>query len=75
MRGWESLGSRIRRSRRSKGWTQARLAAEIDSNKTQVERWENDRCEPKSSRIRALCHALDVTPNYLFAWEGMNDAV
>jgi transcriptional regulator with XRE-family HTH domain len=54
------IGARIRRARKAKGWTQRRLAQQIDIAEAQVSRWENGRAMPSPSSLEACARALDV---------------
>lgn len=54
-----AIGTRIKRARERKRWTQKRLADEIGVSQKTIDNWENGRTEPKSS-IGALEEVLGV---------------
>lgn len=54
-----AIGTRIRRARERKRWSQQRLADELHVNRKTVDNWENGRTEPRSS-IGALEEVLGV---------------
>ena len=54
------VGARIRLAREAKGWTQRRLARELDVAEAQVSRWENGRAMPSPQSLEACARALDV---------------
>jgi transcriptional regulator with XRE-family HTH domain len=43
------LGTRIKRARERKRWTQQQLADRVGVNRKTVDNWENDRSGPRSS--------------------------
>lgn len=53
------LGTRIRRARERKRWTQQQLADALNVDRKTVDNWENGRTRPRSS-IGAIETALDV---------------
>ena len=53
----DSLGTRIKRARERKRWTQQELADRVGVNRKTVDNWENERAIPRSS-IGALEHVL-----------------
>jgi transcriptional regulator with XRE-family HTH domain len=55
-----AIGTRIKRARERKRWSQQRLADELHVNRKTVDNWENGRTEPKSS-IGALEEVLGVS--------------
>ena len=55
-----ALGTRIRRARERKRWTQQQLADALSVSVRTVNDWENDRTQPRSS-IGALEHVLGVS--------------
>jgi transcriptional regulator with XRE-family HTH domain len=54
------LGTRIRRARERRRWTQQQLADRIGVNRKTVDNWENDRSAPRNS-IGVLEEALGVS--------------
>lgn len=53
------LGTRIKRARERKRWTQHQLADALDVNVKTIDNWENDRTYPRSS-IGALEDVLGI---------------
>lgn len=53
------LGDLIRRKRKSKGWTQTRLAEELSLQQVTVSEWETGRNYPRD--IRQVADALGIT--------------
>lgn len=64
-----SIGSRIKRLRSDREWTQSRLAKQIGMGKQQVHRIEVDRQTPTVSTIIRLCQILGTTPNHLLGFD------
>lgn len=54
-----AIGTRIKRARERKRWTQKRLADAVGVSQKTVDNWEHGRTEPKSS-IGALEDVLDI---------------
>jgi transcriptional regulator with XRE-family HTH domain len=54
-----TLGSRIRRARERKRWTQQELADAVEVSRDAVVRWENDQRTPRN-RIGALEEVLGI---------------
>lgn len=54
------IGTRIKRARERRRWSQQRLADELEVNRKTVDNWENGRTSPKSS-IGALEEVLGVS--------------
>lgn len=64
------IGSRIRSARRARKITQQELAAVLGIRGTTLAKYERgsiDGIPPK--KVISICHALDVSPNYLFGWD------
>jgi transcriptional regulator with XRE-family HTH domain len=57
-----AIGTRIKRARERKRWTQKQLAELIGVSQKTIDNWENGRTEPKSS-IGALEEVLEVSLN------------
>lgn len=55
------LGTRITRARRARGWTQARLAEEIDIDARSLQRIEAGRTAPSLRRLQGIAEALGVS--------------
>lgn len=56
---------RIRDARESKGWSQERLAVELNTTQQTIQRWETGQTDVKSTQIKAISKALGVTVSYL----------
>lgn len=64
------IGPRIRSARRAKKITQQELATALGIRGTTLAKYERgsiDGIPPK--KVISICHALDVSPNYLFGWD------
>ncbi len=55
--------------RRRRLLTQRELAAKIGVSWQTVSEWERGNMQPRMKHVRALCEALDVTPEELFGSE------
>lgn len=53
-------GERIKRARRGKGWTQAKLADKVSMTQAQVSRLEAGRYDPNGGEIRRLSAHLGL---------------
>lgn len=51
----------IRELRERKGWTQAKLAAELNVAPSTVFNWESGRFDPRFSQAKDLAQVLDVS--------------
>lgn len=56
-----SIGDNIRRWRKEKGWTQARLAQELQVSQQMVGQFENNKKPPKLETIEKIASALGIT--------------
>lgn len=65
-----SIGSRIKELRENNKWSQSRLAREVKTNVTSVQKWENDTVYPSAEKIIALAKAFHVSSDYLL---GLDD--
>jgi transcriptional regulator with XRE-family HTH domain len=62
----ETIGSRVKRAREQKGWTQAELARRITTSANAINLLEQGTTyDPHASRIVALAQALEVSADYL----------
>jgi transcriptional regulator with XRE-family HTH domain len=59
--GGESLGERLHRLRKLRGFTQGELAARLGVSKPTVWAWEQGRARPIEDRLDAIAEALGVT--------------
>jgi transcriptional regulator with XRE-family HTH domain len=53
----------IRAAREEKGWSQTALAAAVGVTTTTIARWERGASVPRRDAVRALCRALDGSPD------------
>ena len=60
---------KIKEARESIGWTQERLAAEMNTTQQTVQRWESGQTDVKSTQLKKLSHVLGVTVSYLMDME------
>lgn len=60
--GGETLGERLHRLRKLRGFTQGELAAQLGVSKPTVWAWEQGRARPIDERLDAIAEALGVTP-------------
>ena len=59
------IGSRIRRYRKERGFTQEQLADKIHVTKSRVSNWEQGINRPDADILADLCTALHVSPSAL----------
>lgn len=64
----DTLGKRIRKIRRLKGWTQKELAEKVNLSQSGIYQLESDRCQ-QTRRIVALSKVLGVPPEELDPFE------
>ena len=60
-----TVGERIRRLRRTKGWPQVELAAEVGVTRPTIARWETDAQMPLVTHLFDLARALGVSMDYV----------
>ncbi len=65
MRNISSLGSRMRKLRSSRGWTQQRLAAEAGIGRAAVAHYEKDRRRPSLEMLERIGRLFDVDIDWL----------
>ena len=63
--GAGSLGERIRRGRKARGWSLDKLASEVGVSKVSVWGWEHDRSKPRLQVLERLGAALGMPPHSL----------
>lgn len=56
---------RIKEAREARGWTQERLAAEMNTTQQTVQRWESGATDPKASIIREISRVLGITVSFI----------
>jgi Zn-dependent peptidase ImmA (M78 family)/DNA-binding XRE family transcriptional regulator len=59
-----SIGNRIERARKAKGWSLRRLGEAIDKSHTAVRKYENGDLTPDSTTLQSLSEALGVRVEY-----------
>lgn len=59
------IGMRILEMRQKLGWSQSRLAKELDVNVKTIKNWENEVSDPSVKNIIRLTHLFSVTSDYL----------
>ena len=57
--------ARLAMRRRTRGFSQESLAAELNADRSTVARWERGQCAPQPCHRAKLCHLLQVTPDEL----------
>lgn len=65
----ESIGKRIAKSRKGKGFTQEGLAEKLGVSSQAVSKWENDVSCPDISLLPSLCRELGITADELLTGE------
>ena len=62
-----TTGMRIAKLRTNIGWSQSKLAREMKTNVTTIQKWESDTSLPSAKHIRNLSKLLGVTSDYILA--------
>lgn len=65
-----TFGDRLAAARDAAGLSQAHLAKRLGVKKSTVERWEEDRAEPRANRLQMLAGILNVSLIWLMTGEG-----
>lgn len=60
-----TIGEKILRMRKARGWSQEELADRIGVSRQAVSRWESDSAKPDADKIIALCDLFGVSADYL----------
>lgn len=61
-----SFGDRVKQRRKARGWSQERLARELNVSKNTVTRWEGGHTDaPSGGNLDALAQALGTTSDWL----------
>ncbi|MCL6592881.1 MAG: helix-turn-helix transcriptional regulator [Alicyclobacillus sp.] len=68
-----SLGSRLRYSRKRKGYTQKQVAQRLGIDFTTVSKYENNRSEPDNDTLMRLADLYGVSVSYLLGTSEMAD--
>ena len=56
---------RIKEAREARGWTQERLAVEMNTTQQTIQRWETGQTDPKASVIKEISKLLGVTVSFI----------
>lgn len=64
-------GSKIRKLREAKGYSQEKLGDLIDVTKSSISQYENDKKDPTFEKTKKLADALHTTPYYLMDMESI----
>jgi YgiT-type zinc finger domain-containing protein len=65
----DTLGQRLKETRKNKGLTQIQLADKIGAKHNSVSNWETDQNKPGPNTIKRLCSVLNIEPDYLLCKE------
>ena len=60
-----TTGMRIAKLRNRNGWSQSRLAKEIKTNVSTIQKWETDGSFPSALHIKALAVLFNTSSDYL----------
>lgn len=64
-----NMGEKIQSLRKARGWSQEKLAEQLNVTRQAVSRWESDSVKPDADNIVALCGLFDVSSDYLLGLE------
>jgi len=70
----DTLGSRLRRKRRERGWTQEELALRAGTNQAVIQKIENGK-SLRPRKIDEIAQVLDVNPAWLMFGEEASIAI
>ena len=70
----DTIGQRIRRARRRKGWTQAELGLRTGLRESIICKYELDRYTPRIKNLSRIADALGVSVDYLLGRESEHHA-
>lgn len=57
--------TRLENLRKTKGWSEAQLAARCNFGRTKINDWKRGKAKPKDCDIALIASFLDTTPEYL----------
>ena len=60
-----TIGEKILKLRKARGWNQEELAEKIGVSRQAVSRWESDSAKPDADKIIAICDLFGVSADYL----------
>jgi transcriptional regulator with XRE-family HTH domain len=69
-----TIGEKIRKLRKEKGWSQNQLAQKIDINTRNISLYESGKATPSSETVQKLANLFNVSTDYLFNNEPENIA-
>lgn len=61
-----TIGEKIYRLRKQKGFSQEELAFEIGVSRQTISKWEANAMQPNTDNVRTLCEIFNVSANYFF---------
>ena len=61
----DNLGHRLRKARKSRGYTICRLATTAGINESSIDAWENGRHLPRLLELVLVCEVLDISVDSL----------
>ena len=65
-----TIGEKLQRLRKARGWTQEELAAQVGVSRQSLSKWESDAALPDTANVIALCDLFGVTTDYLLREDG-----
>ena len=60
-----TMGEKILKLRKARGWNQEDLAEQIGVSRQAVSRWESDSAKPDADKINAICDLFGISADYL----------
>lgn len=60
-----TIGEKILKLRKARGWSQEELAERIGVTRQAVSRWESDSAKPDADKIIAVCDLFGISADYL----------
>jgi len=60
-----TMGEKILKLRKARGWNQEDLAEQIGVSRQAVSRWESDSAKPDADKIVAICDLFGISTDYL----------
>lgn len=62
------VGTRVKRLREKRGWSQSELGAFLNMNSQQILRYEKEYTNPNSETVASLAYYLQTTTDYLMGF-------
>lgn len=69
------IGERLKKARKSKGYTQEALATAIGTSRGVITNIEYGKAEPQPLAIRAICDVLDINEQWLITGTGEMESI